>query len=358
MRRALELAEKGKGTTSPNPMVGAVVVKSDRIVGEGFHRRAGGFHAEVIALKKAGDKAHGGTLYLNLEPCCHLDKKTPPCVPLIIRRKVRRVVIGMRDPNSKVNGKGIELLRRSGIEVTENVLKDDSLLLNEVYRKFVTSGLPFVISKAAVTLDGKIAFRKGSTSRITGKEAGIESHRLRNQSDAILVGIQTILTDDPRLTVRWSGGIKRDPIRIVVDSTLKIPLHARILTQKSDAKTIVATTRHSRPKKIRALAKSGVLIWIIKDHQGRVSLPHLMTECGRYGISSILIEGGGELNASAFRSGVVDKLVWFIAPTLIGGNSSVSVLAEEVGSWQGRGIGLRALAVKPVGKDIRVEGYL
>jgi diaminohydroxyphosphoribosylaminopyrimidine deaminase / 5-amino-6-(5-phosphoribosylamino)uracil reductase len=358
MRRAMDLAQRGRGRTSPNPMVGAVVVKSGRIVGEGFHRRAGGPHAEVVAIKAAGRRARGATLYVNLEPCCHLDKRTPPCVPLIIDCQIRRVVVAMRDPNLRVHGKGIGMLRRAGIRVTEKVLEREAAILNEAYVKYVTTGRPFVISKAAITLDGKISSGKGSTTRITGLAAMSESHRLRHQTDAVLVGIRTVLTDDPRLTARLPGRAGRNPCRIIVDSTLKIPLTARVLIKSSSAKTIIAATRRSRPSKIRALEKAGATVWIIKDHFGRVSLPDLMMECGRNGIASVMIEGGGEMNASAFRSGIVDKLIWFVAPTLMGGENSVSVLEGRLGKYRGRGIRVRDVMITPVGEDMRVEGYL
>jgi diaminohydroxyphosphoribosylaminopyrimidine deaminase / 5-amino-6-(5-phosphoribosylamino)uracil reductase len=250
------------------------------------------------------------------------------------------------------------MLRRAGIQITEKVLEREAAILNEAYVKYVTTGRPFVISKAAVTLDGKISSDKSSTTRITGRAASLESHRLRNQTDAVLVGIRTVQTDDPRLTTRLPGRGGRDPCRIIVDSTLKIPLTARVLTGPSGAKTIIATTLRSRPNKIRALEKAGATVWVIKDHLGRVSLPDLMMECGRNGITSVMIEGGGEMNTSAFRSGIVDKLIWFVAPTLMGGENGVPVLAGRLGKYSGRGIRIRDVKIAPVGEDMRVEGYL
>lgn len=358
MRRALELAEKGRGRTSPNPMVAALVVKSGRIVGEGYHRRVGGHHAEAVALKKAGPKAHGGTLYLNLEPCCHLDKRTPPCVPLIIKSRTKRVVIAMRDPNPKVSGKGIALLRRARVRVEEGVLRQKAHRLNEVYIQHITTGRPFVISKTAMSLDGKISSSKGSATWITGEKARLEAHRLRDRSDAILVGINTVLTDDPRLTTRLPRGKGRDPHRVVVDSTLKIPLTARLLVEKSNAKTIIATTRRAHPIKIRALEHAGATVCIIKDQAGRVSLPELMTELGRMGITSVLIEGGSELNTAAFRSGIVDKLIWFVAPKMIGRKDAVPVLGGPVGENPDQAVLVHDLSITPVGEDFMLEGYL
>ncbi|MBI3609927.1 MAG: bifunctional diaminohydroxyphosphoribosylaminopyrimidine deaminase/5-amino-6-(5-phosphoribosylamino)uracil reductase RibD [Nitrospirae bacterium] len=358
MRWALSLAERGAGRTSPNPMVGAVIVKAGRIVGEGYHRRAGGPHAEAVALKKAGARAKGATLYLNLEPCCHLDKRTPPCVPLIIRSRIKRIVIAMRDPNPKVNGKAIAILRRAGIQVTEGVLKHKALRLNEVYVKYITTGKPFVISKAAMSLDGKIAFKKGSSTWITGKKARFQAHRLRNQADAVLVGINTVLTDDPRLTTRLSGMRSRDAHRIVLDSTLKIPLTARLLTQTSKVKTIIATTRRAHPDKIRALERAGATVCTVKDRDGQVDLSELMTELGHRGIASVLIEGGGKINASAFRSGIVDKLIWLIAPKIIGDLNAVAVLEGSVGSDPNQPVLVRNLSITCVGEDVMLEGYL
>ncbi len=358
MRRALELAEKGRGRTSPNPMVGAVIVKNGRVVAEGYHRRAGGPHAEAIALKKAGSKSKGATLYLNLEPCCHLDKRTPPCAPIIIKSRIKRIVIAMRDPNPKVSGKGIALLRRVGVQVTEGVLKREAFRFNEAYIKYITTGRPFVISKTAMSLDGKIASSKGSTTWITGEKARQEAHRLLDQSDAVLVGINTVLTDDPRLTTRLPGRNGRDARRVVVDSTLKMPLTARLLAQKSNAKTIIATTRRGHPNKIRALEQAGATVLIVKDQGGWVDLSELMTELGRMGITRVLIEGGGQLNASAFRSGIVDKLVWFIAPKIIGHKDAVAVLEGPVEAAPNQPVLVRDISITRIGDDFMLEGYL
>jgi diaminohydroxyphosphoribosylaminopyrimidine deaminase/5-amino-6-(5-phosphoribosylamino)uracil reductase len=264
----------------------------------------------------------------------------------------------MRDPNPRVNGKGIALLRRAGVEVSQEVLKRDAVRLNEVYVKYVTTGRPFVISKTAMSLDGRIATSRGSTTWITGEKARLEAHRLRDRSDAILVGIQTVLTDDPRLTTRLSARKGRDAHRVVVDSTLKIPLTARLLTQKSSAKTIIATTRRAHPDKIRALEQAGATVWVIKDHAGRVSLPDLMSRLGDMGVASMLVEGGGQLNASAFRSGIVDKLVWFVAPKIIGRADAVAVVEGRVGGDGGETLSIHDLSMKRVGEDIMLEGYL
>lgn len=362
MRRALDLAGRARGRTCPNPMVGAVVVRRGRVVSEGYHRKAGGPHAEVIALRKAGPKARGATLYVTLEPCSHLDKRTPPCSESMIRHGIKRVVIAMKDPNPKVNGKGMEALRRAGIKVVNGMLRQKAHRLNEVYIKYVTTGLPFVIWKSAMSLDGKISSRPGSVSRISGKRAIREAHRLRNQVDAILVGINTILIDNPRLTTRLPHAGGKDPQRVILDSRLRIPLRARVLTQKSDAGTIIATTRHCPRNRIRALEKLGATVWVLKDRNGRVSFPDLLSRLGRMGITSLLIEGGGEVNASALSSGIVDKLVWFIAPRIIGRPDAVGILPQrnlEPG-WSGPRdpAWVHDLSIRMIGEDIMLQGYL
>ncbi|HEY4485849.1 MAG TPA: bifunctional diaminohydroxyphosphoribosylaminopyrimidine deaminase/5-amino-6-(5-phosphoribosylamino)uracil reductase RibD [Nitrospiria bacterium] len=356
MRRALELAGRARGRTSPNPMVGAVIVKGGRIIAEGHHRRAGGPHAEIVALKKAGPRAKGGVLYLTLEPCTHLDKRTPPCVPAVARSGLRTVVVAMRDPNPKVAGRGLGALRRAGLQVRAGILKAQAFQLNESYIKHITTGLPFVVLKSAMSLDGKIASAKGSTTRITSRESLREAHRMRNEADAVLVGVDTVITDDPRLTTRIPGG--RDARRVILDSTLRIPLAARVLRQKSEAATIVATTRRADPDKIRALEGLGAEVWVVGDRGGRVSLPDLMAELGRRGVTRVLIEGGGRVNASALSGGVVDKLAWFIAPVILGSPKAVDVID---GRNSGPESGMRTvsrMSLRRLGRDLLIEGYL
>jgi diaminohydroxyphosphoribosylaminopyrimidine deaminase/5-amino-6-(5-phosphoribosylamino)uracil reductase len=358
MRRALRLAEKGRGRTSPNPMVGAVIVKGGRVVGEGYHRKAGEPHAEVEALSAAGPRARGATLYINLEPCSHLDKRTPPCTRAIIQSGISRVVMAMRDPNPKVSGRGMAALRRAGIKVTEGVLAEEARMLNEAYAKFITTGMPFVILKTAMTLDGKIALRNTVSKWITGEKARLEAHRLRNQVDAILVGINTVLTDDPRLTTRLPGDRGRDPHRIILDSTLKIPLTARVITQSSSAMTFIATTKKALREKIRAMERLGAVVNVFPEEEGRVSLNELMKELGRRGIASLLIEGGAEVNATALRSGIVDKLIWFVAPKLIGGREALGVIGGSSPLDPKDPLRVRDLRVRRVGEDLMLEGYL
>jgi diaminohydroxyphosphoribosylaminopyrimidine deaminase/5-amino-6-(5-phosphoribosylamino)uracil reductase len=320
MRMALRLAARAKGRTSPNPMVGAVVVKNGKIIGRGYHEKAGMPHAERVALSKAGKAANRATLYVTLEPCSHTNKRTPPCCPLVIQAGVKRVVVAMIDPNPQVSGSGIRKLRQAGIDVKTGVLKFEATRLNEAFIKHVTTGTPFVTLKVAQTLDGRIATSSGESKWITGKEAREEGHRLRNAHDAILVGVSTVLNDDPSLTARIPGG--RDPVRVVVDSSLRIPLRSRVLTQKSAAPTIVATISANKAR-IEALQKAGAEVIRTRARKGRVDLTELVKRLGQRDIMSVLIEGGSEINASALKEGVVDKVVLFLAPLLMTGRDSI-----------------------------------
>ncbi|MGB9630123.1 MAG: bifunctional diaminohydroxyphosphoribosylaminopyrimidine deaminase/5-amino-6-(5-phosphoribosylamino)uracil reductase RibD, partial [Thermodesulfobacteriota bacterium] len=288
MRRALRLAEKGRGRTSPNPMVGAVLVKMGRVIGEAYHQKAGEPHAEILALKQAGENARGATLYLNLEPCTHYGR-TPPCAPSVILSGVRRVVIGMEDPNPLVRGRGVESLKNAGIEVTLGILEKDSQRLNEAFTKYIQTKEPFVILKVASTLDGKIATRSGDSKWISGELSRRWVHRLRNQVDGVVVGIGTILKDDPLLTSRIRGG--RDPYRIILDSRLRIPEEARVL-KENPAKTILAITELASDEKLARLEGRGVRILRFDSEEERVPLRPLLTRLGEMGMMSILVEGG------------------------------------------------------------------
>jgi diaminohydroxyphosphoribosylaminopyrimidine deaminase/5-amino-6-(5-phosphoribosylamino)uracil reductase len=356
MRIALRLAEKARGRTSPNPMVGAVVVKDGKVISRGWHRKAGEPHAEAIALKKAGDTAAGATLYVTLEPCSHTDKRTPPCSPLVIQSGVKRVVVAMIDPNPKVSGGGIKTLRAVGIDVTAGMLEAETRMLNEAYIKHVTAGMPFVTLKIAQTLDGKIATAGGESKWITGEKAREEGHRLRDSNDAVLVGINTVLKDHPSLTTRIPGG--RDPLRVIVDSTLRIPLNAKVLTQKSSAKTMVATIAGAPKNKIIKLQKAGVEVLTLKSMQGRVDLRDLMRKLGKRDIMSVLIEGGAEINFSALKSGIVDKAVLFIAPMLMTGKDALCSIAGTSPMKLSQALTLRDVTTRFVGQDLMVEGYL
>jgi diaminohydroxyphosphoribosylaminopyrimidine deaminase/5-amino-6-(5-phosphoribosylamino)uracil reductase len=356
MRMALRLAEKAKGRTSPNPMVGAVVVKDGKIISRGWHWKAGEPHAEAIALKKAGGAARGATLYVTLEPCSHTGKRTPPCSPLVIQSGITRVVVAMTDPNPKVSRGGVKALSAAGIDVITGVLEAEARKLNEAYIKHIATGMPFVTLKIAQTLDGKIATSSGESKWITGEKAREEAHRLRDVNDAILVGINTVLKDNPSLTARISGG--RDPIRVIIDSTLRIPLNAKVLTQKSAAKTIVATLASAPKGKMTKLQKAGVEVLTVKSVQGRVDLRDLMKKLGKMDITSVLIEGGAEINFSALKAGIVDKAVLFIAPVLMTGKDALCSIGGISPVKLSQALRLRDVTSHFVGQDLMVEGYL
>ena len=356
MRIALRLAEKARGRTSPNPLVGALVVKGGRIVSRGYHRKAGEPHAEAIALKKAGIKARGATLYVTLEPCSHTNKRTPPCTPLVLQSKVKRVVVSMTDPNPHVSGSGISALRKAGIDVVTGVLESDAKKLNEAYVKYINTGIPFVTLKIAQTLDGKIATASGESKWITGEQARAEGHRLRNHNDAILVGINTVLNDNPSLTTRIPGG--RDPVRVIVDSRLRTPLNAKVITQRSSAKTCIVTLDTMPKGKLVKLLDAGAEILLARGREGRVDLKDLMKMLGSFGITSVLIEGGAEVNASALKSGIVDKVVMFIAPKLMTGMDSLCSIGGKAPVTLSRAVMLHEVTSRFVGGDLMVEGYI
>ena len=356
MRMALRLAEKARGRTSPNPMVGAVVVKDGKIISRGWHRKAGEPHAEAIALKKAGAAAEGATLYVTLEPCSHTGKRTPPCSPLVIQSGITRVVVAMTDPNPKVSRGGVKALSAAGIDVITGVIEAEARKLNEVYIKHITTGVPFVTLKIAQTLDGKIATARGESQWITGEKAREEAHKLRNINDAILVGINTVLKDKPSLTARIPGG--RDPMRVIVDSTLRIPLNAKVLTQKSSAKTIVATLTNAPKGKTTKLQKAGVEVLMVKAAQGRVDLRDLMKKLGKMDIMSVLVEGGAGINFSALKAGIVDKAVLFIAPMLMTGKDALCSIGGTSPVKLSRALRLRDVTSHFVGQDLMFEGYI
>jgi len=356
MRMALRLAEKAKGRTSPNPMVGAVVVKGDKVVSRGWHKKAGEPHAEAIALKKAGALAEGATLYVTLEPCSHTGKRTPPCSPLVIQSGITRVVVAMTDPNPRVSRGGVKALSAAGIDVITGVVEAEARKLNEAYIKHIANGMPFVMLKIAQTLDGKIATARGESQWITGEKAREEAHRLRDINDAILVGINTVLKDNPSLTTRIPGG--RDPVRVIVDSTLRIPLNAKVLTQKSSAKTIVATLTNAPKGKTTKLQKAGVEVLMVKAAQGRVDLRDLMKKLGKMDIMSVLVEGGAEINYSALKAGIVDKAVLFIAPMLMTGKDALCSIGGTSPVKLSRALRLRDVTSHFVGQDLMFEGYI
>jgi diaminohydroxyphosphoribosylaminopyrimidine deaminase/5-amino-6-(5-phosphoribosylamino)uracil reductase len=354
IRRTLELAARARGLTSPNPLVGAVVVRDDRVVGEGYHRRAGLPHAEIEALQAAGEAARGATLYVNLEPCCHTGR-TGPCTEAIIAAGVKRVVAAMVDPNPLVAGKGIARLREAGIDVAVGVMEDEARRLNEAFIKYVTARRPFVILKTAMSLDGKIATVTGESRWITGEAAREYVHQLRNTCDAVLVGIGTVLKDDPSLTTRLPEG-GRDPVRVILDSSARLPLAARVLNQDSEAPTLVATTEVAPAERLAALRQAGAEV-LVCGRGPQVNLDLLLAELAAREIVSVLVEGGSTVNASFLLQGLVDKVVWFIAPRIIGGREALGPVGGSGIRRLARAIRLTETVVKQLGADLCVEGY-
>jgi diaminohydroxyphosphoribosylaminopyrimidine deaminase/5-amino-6-(5-phosphoribosylamino)uracil reductase len=316
MKQALRLASKGLGRTSPNPMVGAVIVRADQIIGRGYHHYFGGDHAEVEALKHATADVSGATMYVNLEPCRHWGK-TPPCVDAIVKAGLGRVVIGMLDPFPEMRGKSVEFLQQHGIETEVGVLEEECRTLNEAYIKYVTKGVPLVTVKFAQTLDGRIATAGGSARWISSEESRRLAHRLRAINDAVLVGAGTVLADDPELTVRLVRG--RSPVRIVLDSGLRVPLESRVLLEQEKARTIIATTPKADPAKVEELEQKGIEVMKVPANQaGEVDIPSLLPLLGKRGIASLLVEGGSSIITSFLRLGLADRLVAIVAPKILG----------------------------------------
>ena len=355
MQKALTLAGKGNGRTSPNPMVGAVIIKGNRVIASDYHRKSGSPHAEILAIKKAGTKARGATLFINLEPCCHTDKKTPPCSGAIIKSGIKKVVVAMIDPNPKVAGKGLKELRRAGIETEAGLMENEAGKLNESFIKFITKKTPFITLKIAQSLDGKIATAGGESKWITGIKARRYVHKLRNNTDAVLVGIGTVIKDNPSLDCRLRGGI--NPYRIVVDSDLRVPLQSKVL-KYNDGKTIIATTRKAGSRKTDLLRASGHTVLIINDNKGRVALKRLMKDLARLDITSVMIEGGSSINASALSSGIVDKVIFFCAPKIIGGLDSIPSVGGVSPPSLSNICRIKNLQVEQVGDDFLFDGYI
>jgi diaminohydroxyphosphoribosylaminopyrimidine deaminase/5-amino-6-(5-phosphoribosylamino)uracil reductase len=355
MKKALALAAKGLGRTSPNPAVGAVVVKNGRIVASDYHRRAGEPHAEALALSKADKDAMGATMYVNLEPCCHTDKKTPPCTSSIVKAGIKKVVVAMLDPNPKVSGKGIKQLKKAGIETEVGLMGREAAMLNEPFIRFITAKKPFVLLKIAQSLDGKIATAKGESKWITGEKARNYVHRLRNETDAVLVGIGTVNKDDPSLDCRLKGG--RDPYRIIVDSRLSIPLGARVL-KYNDNKTIIATIGKAKAGKINSITKMGHRVIVTKSMNKQVDLKSLLKTLGKMGITGIMIEGGASVASSALAGGLVDKVLFFTAPKIIGGQNALASVGGISPASLDASIKIKNLKTKKIGDDILLEGYI
>ena len=349
MRRALELAARGKGRTSPNPVVGCVIVRDGRIAGEGFHERAGGPHAEVNAIQSAGGDIAGATVYVSLEPCCH-HGKTPPCTDLLIRHKPARVVVAMRDPNPLVAGNGIAALEAAGIDVDIGVLEGEAQTLNEAFTKFITTKMPFVIAKCGMSLDGKIATRTGDSRWVTGEASRRLVHEIRNEVDAILIGSRTVMTDDPSLTARLDQQTN-DPIRVIVDADEYLASDRRVFNLESTAPTWVALPMG------QSFEGADEVIHVA-DGPGGIDLAALMRELAARNVMSVLIEGGGTTHASAFAAGIVDKVMFFVAPKIIGGRDAVTAVEGDGAERMSDAIQLERMSARDVGEDILIEAYV
>lgn len=356
MERALELAEFGSGFVNPNPLVGAVIVKDNRIIGEGYHKAFGGPHAEINAFGNASEDVAGATMYVTLEPCSHYGK-TPPCVEAIIRNGIKRVVIGMVDPNPLVAGNGVRILKENGIEVETGILEGKCRLQNEIFIKYITTGKPFCIFKSAMTLDGKIATYTGDSKWVSGEESRLHVHRLRNRVSAILVGVGTVLADDPMLTARLGEEKVKNPVRVVVDTRGRIPVDSKIVRTAGEVRTILATTNQAPKNVLEELRERGLEIMVTQENDGRVDIPSMVERLGEIGIDSILIEGGGAIGYSFLEERLIDKVLFFIAPKLVGGADSKSPLGGKGVQMMKDAIGIDKLRAVPIGEDILVEGY-
>ena len=356
MKLALREARKGLGRTSPNPCVGAVVIKSGRLIAKGYHRRAGTPHAEVNALDRAGRAAKGATLYVTLEPCNHTGR-TPPCTEKILSAGIKRVVVGMEDPNPLVNGGGNDYLASRGLEVVSGVIEEECRQLNRPFIKHIKTGRPWVIMKAGLSVDGRIATRTGHSNWVTCAESRQHGHRLRDRVDAILVGVGTALADDPSLTTRLPSGRGRDPLRVVLDSKLRLPVGAGMLNQESRASTWVFCANGADQLRKTELDKAGAVVKPVGTcPDGGLDLLAVLKELGSYGVTSLLVEGGGMVHASFLRQGLYDQANLFIAPLFIGGDGMAAVgelMLDEVGQAKR----FRTSKTRRFGDDVMIEGF-
>jgi len=357
MKMALALAEKGRGYTSPNPMVGAVVVQDGRVAGKGWHQMAGKAHAEVNAIDDAGSLSKGATIYITLEPCNHTGR-TPPCAKKIIHSGIKRAVVAMKDPNPDVTGGGIDVLKKAGIQVTLGVCEKQAEKQNEIFIKYIRTGKPFVILKTASTLDGRIATHTGDSKWVTGEAARHVVHKIRHETDAIMVGIGTVKADNPSLTARLPGMKGRDPRRIILDTRLSIPLDARLIQIKSDSDTIVVCGKFALKEKKEALREKEVKIIEAGEKDGGIDLLNLMPLLGEIGITSLLIEGGSRVIQSALNARIIDKVLLFYAPKILGGDDGFPICRGPGPDQMNQAFPVRDMVVKRIENDILIEGYL
>ncbi|MBI4667373.1 MAG: bifunctional diaminohydroxyphosphoribosylaminopyrimidine deaminase/5-amino-6-(5-phosphoribosylamino)uracil reductase RibD [Nitrospinae bacterium] len=354
MGRALELAARGKGRTSPNPAVGAVIVKKGKIIGEGWHKKAGTAHAEVAAIESCKGSTKGSTLYVTLEPCNH-HGKTPPCVDAILKAGISTVVIGAKDPSPKPGVKGTARLKKAGVEVRVGALEEDCQRMIEDFAKHSTTGLPFVTLKSAITLDGKIATKSGDSKWISCEKSRKLAHRMRNERDAVLVGAYTVIADDPQLTVRY-GTPRRNPLRVVVDGSLRISPESFVVATAKKTPTLVAATMKAPSERVEAFTSSGVDVLTATERGGHVDLRWLMEELGRRNVMSVLLEGGGRLAGAAMELGLVDRVIFFVAMKIAGGDNCVVAgqgVNKMADAWH-----LKDVVINIVGDDLMVDALV
>lgn len=356
MRQALRLARKGLGRTSPNPCVGAVIVKNGRVLASGYHHKAGMPHAEIEALNQLGGKASGATLYVTLEPCNH-QGRTPPCTEAILRSGIRTVVVGMTDPNPTVSGGGCRFLEQHGLQVKKGILESECRVLNEAFVTFVTLGRPFVTVKSALTLDGWAATATGDARWVTNERSRRFVHTLRDRVDAVLVGVGTILADNPLLTARIQRGRSKDPVRIVVDTNLRTPSHAKVLYHESRADTVIAVGNHVAAERLERLRRPGVRPLVCPTKEGRIDLVALLDILGEQSITSLLVEGGAGILGSLIREKLVDKFLIFKAPKILGGDDGVPLAAGPGPKTMDRCIELENVEIRRFGSDVLITGY-
>jgi diaminohydroxyphosphoribosylaminopyrimidine deaminase/5-amino-6-(5-phosphoribosylamino)uracil reductase len=358
MEQALSLAKLALGQVSPNPAVGAVVVKNDVVVGQGYTQPPGSWHAEVVALNQAGDQARGGVMYITLEPCCHYGR-TPPCSQAIITAGITEVHLAMLDPNPLVSGRGMDELERKGIKVHTGEHETDAREVNEAYTKFITTGIPFITAKFALSLDGKIATKSGDSKWISGEEARKYVHNLRYTTDAIMAGVNTVLADDPHLTARCGGKggtARKQPLRVIVDSKGRTPLTARVFSEPG--KTLLAVGRLVKPEEKTALAQVGAELIELPSAEGLVDLEKLLKALGEWEITSVLVESGGILLGSLFDYRLVDKVIVFIAPIIIGGQTAKTAVAGNGVDKVVNSFKLERIKIEELGTEVMISGYV
>ena len=356
MKQALRLARKGAGWVNPNPMVGAVLVKDGNVIGQGFHRYFGGPHAEVEALNSVTVPVNDATLYVNLEPCIH-QGKTPPCTRLLVEKGIRRVVVAMPDPNPLMNGKGISWLKSHGVQVETGLLQSEAERLNEIFCKYIRSRKPFCLYKGAMTLDGKIATVTGESRWISSEVSRNMVHNLRHEFSAVMVGLGTVLKDDPGLQARRSGRVKKDPLKVIVDSSCRIPQDSRVLAQNPQL-TVLAVTRKAPLAKMAVIRRMGAQVIVCPEKHEQVDLHYLMLALGAMDIDSVLMEGGGTLAFSALQDNIIDKVLFFIAPKFLGGKKAPTLLEGDGFRRMAEAVPLKSMEIKKLGEDLIIEGYL